>query len=943
MKLIYFSAFAVAAVSLSAAVSGVTPGWDNLEDERKLREPAKLYWQASITNAVEELELAFADGATGRVEYVDGKLLIEKFNSLGYMTVAVKNGFTMPLKTRLRNFLDMEVLRADSEYSFAFARIYDAKKRLHSCWVLDAIGIFMGGGQKMAHLVKTAPGVAERRFSHYQTHAEGGTNLNPVIVVAGAPSLVKVVRWGVEDYDRAQSAWVSERGKRHPRYDHKKELESQGGFARRLAAERDHSARVVKGADGRVTLMVDGEDELPFIYKPPHSWGKKWGDNNGRAMARSGVRLQTLRVGGDLHWKGDKWDRARTIRDIEEQMRCSPDALYIISFATTTPPEYSSANMDEIMRYPDGSPVWGDWGKLRVHNYNDKKKEMPTNCWEWISLSSAKYKADIKSAMCDIIDDLKRTGLAKKVIGIHFCGWHDGQHAPYRPDFSEHARKGFVEFLRAQGRRVADDFKLPVPDKSWWNSADDGGIGHLFTVYQHLIPFRFQEELARAAKRRFGKDIVTLHWAMGVWGGQMNCAHYLEEFCRSDAMDIMVAQPSYIRRLPGCAVGVIAPLESFAHHGKLYVDELDLRAYGLIAGYLKEPSVYGLGHAFDFPMWQAINRRMVGRMFARRQGLWYYDISGGFYNPSEITADIGDAAREGRELLSKRTISTWRPSAAMVVDEKGMLWRNSVGNASCPDMYTLIDVQAELMAGSGVPYETWTAADVLSNPSLLDNAKVVVLGGFLRLDDKRVKFVEKLLDAGKSVVVLSGFADDSWRRFGLAAKERPAMKAPEIVPENGGEYLDYASYSHGQWMRWSLGVRYGDIARINRPPSFSFEENFGGAQTLARYAADSLPAVVRKGNLIAIGQSGGFTAHLFNRLVRDAGGYVPVESANTMQVDMNGDFICVHALATGEFDFKLPFPAKVINLKTSIPAETEGNMLKLNLVAGQTVWFKIVR
>ena len=70
---------------------------------------------------------------------------------------------------------------------------------------------------------------------------------------------------------------------------------------------------------------------------------------------------------------------------------------------------------------------------------------------------------------------------------------------------------------------------------------------------------------------------------------------------------------------------------------------------------------------------------------------------------------------------------------------------------------------------------------------------------------------------------------------------------------------------------------------------------------------------------------------------------VPVESANTMQVDMNGDFICVHALATGEFDFKLPFLAKVINLKTAIPAETEGNMLKLNLVAGQTVWFEIVR
>jgi hypothetical protein len=330
-------------------------------------------------------------------------------------------------------------------------------------------------------------------------------------------------------------------------------------------------------------------------------------------------------------------------------------------------------------------------------------------------------------------------------------------------------------------------------------------------------------------------------------------------------------------------------------------------------------------------------------MFARRQGLWYYDISGGFYNPSEITADIGDASRTGRELLAKRTVSAWRPSAAMVVDEKGMLWRNSVGNSSCPDMYSLVDLQAELLAGSGVPYETWTAADAMAEPSLLDNAKVVVLGGFLRLDDKRAEFVRGLLDAGKTVVTLAGFADDSWRRFGLSVKERPAMKAPEIVPENGGEYLDYASYSHGQWMRWSLGVRYGDIARINRPPSFSFEENFNGAETLARYADDGLPAVVRKGNLVAIGQGGGFTAHHFNRLVREAGGYVPVARADVAQVDMNGDFISVHALSTGAFDFKLPYRCKVINLKTALPAEVRGDILKLRLVAGETCWFRLDR
>ena len=62
----------------------------------------------------------------------------------------------------------------------------------------------------------------------------------------------------------------------------------------------------------------------------------------------------------------------------------------------------------------------------------------------------------------------------------------------------------------------------------------------------------------------------------------------------------------------------------------------------------------------------------------------------------------------------------------------------------------------------------------------------------------------------------------------------------------------------------------------------------------------------------------------FNALARAAGAYVPVEP-NTLEVDMNGDFISVHALRNGTFDFKLPFPCRVYNVKSGQEEQVHGD------------------
>ncbi len=49
----------------------------------------------------------------------------------------------------------------------------------------------------------------------------------------------------------------------------------------------------------------------------------------------------------------------------------------------------------------------------------------------------------------------------------------------------------------------------------------------------------------------------------------------------------------------------------------------------------------------------------------------------------------------------------------------------------------------------------------------------------------------------------------------------------------------------------------------------------------------------------------------------------------------------VHALKSGPYDFKLPFPAKVVNLKSGNEEPHRDGVITLELAAGQTCWFRL--
>jgi hypothetical protein len=96
-----------------------------------------------------------------------------------------------------------------------------------------------------------------------------------------------------------------------------------------------------------------------------------------------------------------------------------------------------------------------------------------------------------------------------------------------------------------------------------------------------------------------------------------------------------------------------------------------------------------------------------------------------------------------------------------------------------------------------------------------------------------------------------------------------------------------------------------------------------------------------QGVSVYVTRPGGFTAEFFNDFTVKAGGYAATRPG--VQVDMNGNFASVHCLVPGEYDFRLPFPCRMRNVKDGCDVNVAGDTVKLTLTAGETCWFRLFR
>ena len=352
---------------IAAALVAVTPGWENVNPNRRELEPARIVWKADFA-AADGFSLERHGGAEGRIAFSGGALTIEKTNDRGFLVLKA-NPFPAQTNLPLRLFADVNVSTGDYFYARAFLRVCSAPDNFVRCWKLDTRYFSMGGAEEMCATVNSPPGGTYRKYVHYRVRSDG--MVFPVIVVSGTPSVTTWRNWTAEDLDAADAKWAGWYEAKTA-VDHAAERMDEDAFDRLVSADAvDHTAKLAK-VDGVTRLLVDGKVAVPTAYRSKSSFGEDAHLETfaGGAVVREGVRLvvKTVSMGGRdgekrRYWTKAGFDAAGAVRDIKDALRIAPDALCILGLSCNAYPDFARVeHPDEIWRLEDGTPVMGTSG-----------------------------------------------------------------------------------------------------------------------------------------------------------------------------------------------------------------------------------------------------------------------------------------------------------------------------------------------------------------------------------------------------------------------------------------------------------------------------------------------------------------------------------------------------------------------------------------------------
>jgi hypothetical protein len=851
----------IALVLICHSVFGAdSSGWENANPERAMPSPVKEVWCAPFDKGVRAFRVEWQRGATGTVSVKNGALRIEKSNARGMVVVELAEPFTVKSGLLLQGYAAcFNETPADPYEAKAYIRMWSGERPAN--WKQWDYGLFAKAATEspaFTQLVNAPPGQFTRKLCRVRVGESG--KVTAAIVVEGSPSVTVWRGWGAEDAEPADKAWRRRAVSERKAPDRSGSLIDESAFDAAVLADREHSARMVKTAGGAV-LEVDGKVAPPILYKPrPFGHGEPF-TSDARAFDAAGIRLQSfgIRLGEGANcpgfWTKNGFDCAGALACVKKFMRSAPDSLFVVTIHCDAYPEYSSEHPEEVWMRPDGTVVFGG----NVHAEKNAPSKKSPNTWPWVSNHSLVWRRDVKRIMTDFIGGLKRTGLSKRIVGFHLAGYHDGQFALRVADVSKPALAAFREWQRKEYGKVRWNSAPQFPDKVLMLDPVKDEAQIAFQKFLKWAPMDMQDDFADHLKKQFGKPIVVGRWAMSAFGGGISATVDFTPFTRSRSMDFLVTQPHYHLRIPGIACNVRPPLDSFRKNAKMFLNELDLRTWHGQGGAPEARAVY-LSEAQDLPMWKTIHRRLAGQMLANRMGWWYFDMQDNWFADKGIMDDIASVRRLADGMASIEVKSPWRPSAMVVVDEEGLMFRNRSYVRAAEREAKSTNMQMEDLSAASVPYETMLAQDLIDDIECIGACRIAVMCGFYNIDRKRRELIAGLKRRGVQLVFLA----DSGACGGADACE-------------------------------------GSLC-ITKPR--------------------------------------GLTPRMFNSLVGKSGGYVPAPPG--LQVDMNGDFVSVHCLKTGIYDFILPFAADVQNVKTGERFKAVKS-ISLDFTGGETRWFSLRR
>jgi hypothetical protein len=727
--------------------------------------------------------------------------------------------------------------------------------------------------------------------------------------------------------------------------------------AQKVLQARPRAVAEVRRVGNRPRLFIDGKESFPGFYL-----GQAWKGERSQVQdfEKAGVQVYLIPyvlgrgVYGDFGvWSGpNKTDFSEVDDMLWRVLRANPNAYIMFYLATDPYPGWAAENnLDDVVTDQNGNKIIVDMHFLRWDEKKTGPQKVPGKAYVeryGHSYVSQRLRRDTGEVLRQFDQHIKNSLAGKAVIGYHVIGGNDGQmfewsdfQAGHLSDYSPANLQAFRGWLRAKYKTegaLQKAWRQPkvtfataaIPsaerrttERLFLDQPEDQDIADLnrFRGEGIIDTLDGYAEVLRASHAT--PIILGTYYAGPAAGVRSHRAtgYLLEKGFFNYVTSVLTYNEI---RLPGGPGKAHQAWSSLLLHNTFGLSEEDFRSWKTYPG--TPESNFHVGRVETAEESNAMIRRDTGHMLAVGQGVWWYDMSGGWFNDPSIMKAVEEAVRGFRADLQNNELP--RAEVAVFIDEESSAYLASKDAAALE--YNATNKQIVQLNSSGVPYHTYLQSD-LANPKLPDNYKLYVFLNAYHFSPAEQSALEKLKRGGKTLVFVHA--------PGVVPADGSTPDAASAISKLTGITVQAAGKQSLQLQPVAGNAVYaGAPNRVSfSVPVFAVTDD--KAQPVAQYAGGQTAVAWKSfGDWNSVFFGGvGMNEFFFNALARKAGAWAAADAGNAVYASQN--FLTIHAMYPGEKTMQLLQPSKVIDLVDGKVVAESTPSLTLNMQRGQTRWF----
>ena len=747
-------------------------------------------------------------------------------------------------------------------------------------------------------------------------------------------------------------------------------LQAAGRTLRITGAPPGQTEANVQPLNGSPALFVNGKPQPGLGYMSYH-----WDQPYLTGFAQAGVHLVSCTTTSDYHLYGlapDVWLGPG-------QYDYSGLDARLATILDQDPEAYL------LLRVYMCSPEWWDRqhpGELVV--FNNDQRELPPQGGErkrtYPSFASTAWRADAADALTRFIQHVEGSPFGNRVIGYQLASGHKeqweywGAFSGALGDYSEPQRQAYVTWLRARYRddirRLRQAWSRPVEP---WPGEGPGGedaipavtwetvrvptvedrrahktgvlldpsasaeVSHyqLFHAEQVADTIAFFARAAKAACR--GRKLVgafyghVLEHGCDPNGLQAGGHIAVQRILAVPELDFLGSPTSYTDRRPALGYSVFMGLtESVRAHGKLWVDENDIRTH------LSPGEIGSLGKTADVQQTLDVQWREVANVLAHGSAMWWFDRTGGWYDDPQVLAAVGRM-----EQVAQQALAWDRASAgeiALVVDDISLAYLAEGTALSFP----LLNRQKMELARIGAPVDVWLLEDIAAG--LAPEYKLYIVANAFVMDEALREAVRAQLGRnGKTVLWIYAPGAVADRFSGRSIRDLTGFPAA-FVERQGAIRVAITDPGHPLLADAAGVTEYGPT----RPLAPVFFSDPRGVEVLGKLQVPLQQGTAGSAGLAALrfptwtsiySAAPDVPGPLLRSFARAAGVHLYVDTGDAVYA--NRSLVAIHAATTGQRTLYLPRRTDVYDLIADRLVGSNVTEVPLALVEGQTALYYI--